>query len=54
MSPQDTTSKTCLICSAETRDASAEFCATCERRMEVAFHQLGTDGAAVMVPVRVN
>ena len=54
MNPRKTTPKTCMICSGETRDAVAEFCASCDRRMEIAFHQLGTDGSAVMVPDRVN
>ena len=54
MTPRATTPKTCEICSAETRGPDHDFCPTCERRMEMIFHQMGKDGVAVMVPHRVN
>jgi hypothetical protein len=54
MNQHKTIPRNCLICSAETRDDHAEFCRTCERRFELVFRQLKTDGSVVLVPDRVN
>ena len=54
MNPHETSRKICTLCSSATKDHQAEFCTSCERRMEIAFRQLGVEGSAVMVPVRVN